>query len=162
MQSATLFFKSRQWENDTDAPEKLCLALDHEYTKKNLRFCYLKGLDKARVDALLRSKGFDLHLALVEKHMRGDAVYEHNRYGYNNYGDDYDSDGSGDSGSGCGRREGGGKHHEMEDCHETTTAVMKWMNVQDVEVTMTGLDIDLDKEMLNNEEELFDSDAEPG
>lgn len=125
---------------------------------KNLGFHNLKGLDKAQVDTLLRSKGFDLHLALVEKHMCGDAMYEHNRYGYSNYGDDYASDGSEDSGSGCGWREGGGKHHEMEDCHETSTNVMKWINVQDVEVTMKGLDIDLDEEMLNNEEELFGKD----
>jgi hypothetical protein len=146
----TLLQIATQWENDTDAPEKLCLALDHEYTTKNLGFRNLKGLDKVRVD-----------LALVEKHMSGDAVYEHSRYGYSNYGDDYASDGSEDSGSGCGWREGGGKHHEMEDCHETSTTVMKWINVQDVEVTMKGLDIDLDEEMLNNEEELFGEDEEP-
>jgi hypothetical protein len=50
-----------QWENDPDVPEKLCLTLDHEYTSMNLAFRKLKGDDKARVDALLRSNGFDLH-----------------------------------------------------------------------------------------------------
>lgn len=149
-----------QWEEDPDAPEKLCLALDHEYTTKNLAFRKLKGADKERVDALLQSKCFDLHLALIEKHMRGDAEYEHGSYSYNRYGYDSDEGDSEDSESGCGRG-GGGKHHIMEDCHESSTRVYTWINVQDTEVTMKGLDIYLDEEILNAEEALFDSDAEP-
>lgn len=77
--------------------------------------------------------------------MSGDAVYEHNRCGYNRHGYDNDrSDGSDDSDGECGQG-GGRKHHEMEDCHKTLITVMKWINVQDSEVKMKGLDIDIDK-----------------
>jgi hypothetical protein len=147
-----------QWEEDPDAPEKLCLRLDYEYTPKNLAFRNLKGEDKERVDALLQSKCFDLHLALIEKHMRGTPEYEHGRHRYSRRGYNSDDD---DSESGYGRG-GGRRHHVMEDCIESSTTVMKWINDQDSEVTMDGYDIDLDEEMLNNDEEtLFDSDALP-
>ena len=131
-----------QWENDPGAPKKFCLTLNYEYTTKNLAFCNLKGDDKAQVNALLRSNFFNLHLALIEKHMSDDAVYRHNSYGYNRYG--YDN-GSDDSDGECGRQ-GGAKHHEMED-------------FQDSEVKMKGLDIDIDEEILNNDEALFDSNT---
>ena len=85
-----------RWELD-EAPRKLCLALDHEYTKKNLAFRNLKGADKARADALIRSKAFDLHLALLERHMSGTPAcdyygsYDRRSYG-RSYADNSDND----------------------------------------------------------------------
>jgi hypothetical protein len=90
--------------------------------------------------------------------MKGDAEYEHRSYSYSRYG--YTSD-DGDSESGYGRG-GGQRHHAMENRYESSTRVIEWINVQDSEVAMKGLDIDLDAEiMLNNKAALFDSDAEP-
>jgi hypothetical protein len=117
----TLLQIAYQWENDENPPEKLCLALDHEYTSANLAFRNLKGADKARVDALLKSNGFELHLALVEKYMKGTPMYERN-YRYKRY--EYDSDNDG----GYGQR---GKHYEMEDCFESSTTVLEWVGVPD-------------------------------
>jgi hypothetical protein len=109
-----------RWELDSDAPRKLCLFLDHECTKKNLAFCNLKEVDKARVEVLLQSKAFDHHLALLERHKSGTPVCDHY----------------------------GGGYHTMEDCDEDSTSVIKWINAQDSEVTLRGFDIDPDEEML--------------
>ena len=147
----TLLQIAYQWENDENPPEKLCLALDHEYTSANLAFRNLKGADKARVDALLKSNGFDLHLALVQKYMKGTPVYERN-YRYKRY--EYDSDDDG----GYGQR---GKHYEMEDCFESSTTVLEWVGVPDSDEDIDlDDDIDLEDAMLNGEE-LFDTDANP-
>jgi hypothetical protein len=145
-----------RWELDSDASRKLCLKLDHEYTKKNLTFSNLKGADKARADALLRSKAFDLHLALLERHKSGSAECDYYGGGYNrSYRRSYYDDDSEDDGY---HNDGG--HHGMEECYEDTTGVIKWINAQDSEVTLRGLKINQDKEMLGDEA-LFDSDAEP-
>ena len=107
-----------RWELDSDAPRKLCLILDHGYTKKNLAFRNLKGANKARADTLLRSKAFDLHLALLERVAPPRAIdmaaatmrrRRRRRRIADNSEDSCDDDGG---------------HHAMEDCDEDTTGVI--------------------------------------
>ena len=137
----------------------LTLTLDHEYTKKNLVFCNLKGANKARPDSLLRSKVFNLHLALLERHMSGTSVCDPACDYYDGGHDDDEEeeveDNSDNSEDSC---DDDGRHRAMDD--KDTTGVIKWINAQDSEVTLSGLDIDTDEEMLSDKA-LFDSDAKP-
>lgn len=73
--------------------------LDHQYTKAGLSFGVLKGRDRSFATALLRAQErarvegrtqFDVHLAIVEKHVSGSAEYDDDdyygeRYGYRRY-----------------------------------------------------------------------------
>ena len=106
-----------RWELDSDAPRKLCLILDHGYTKKNLAFRNLKGANKARADTLLRSKAFDLHLALLERVAPPRAIdmaaATMRRRRRRRIADDSEDSCDDDGG-----------HHAMEDCDEDTTGVI--------------------------------------
>jgi hypothetical protein len=77
---------------DAPGPLKLAVLLDHQYSEAGLAFDALKGIDRARADALFaaaRQAGWDASLALVT-HWQSGSAEPSGDYGYRRYG--YDSD----------------------------------------------------------------------
>jgi hypothetical protein len=93
----------REWPGDADGPQKLALTLEHEYTEKGLAWDALKGVDRARANALAeaaREAGCQAWLALLTYWQVGDAEGDYGGYGrWGRYGDyDEDDDGEDDDG----------------------------------------------------------------
>ena len=65
-------------------PLKLAISLSHKYTKANLDFANLKGRDVAMADHLRSSGAFEVHLALIVRHITGGGDEE--EFGYGEYG----------------------------------------------------------------------------
>ncbi|HWE03486.1 MAG TPA: 2OG-Fe(II) oxygenase [Tepidisphaeraceae bacterium] len=97
----------QQWKDDSpqtkareekSVPSKLAILLDHEYTEAGLTSDALKGVDRAKADALFeaaRVAGCDASLALVTYWETGSAESSrgYRRRGYGRYGDEYDEEG---------------------------------------------------------------------
>lgn len=84
-----------RWTEE-NAPQKLAVVLDHKYTEAGLAPDALKGIDRARADALFeaaRPAGFDASLALVTLWESGAAEPSG---GYGRYGYDFDDDDDGE------------------------------------------------------------------
>ena len=65
-------------------PLKLAVSLSHKYTKANLDFANLKGRDLMMADHLRSSGAFEVHLALIVRHITGGGDEE--EFGYGEYG----------------------------------------------------------------------------
>ena len=65
-------------------PLKLAISLSHKYTKANLDFANLKGRDLMMADHLRSSGAFEVHLALIVRHITGGGDEE--EFGYGEYG----------------------------------------------------------------------------
>jgi hypothetical protein len=74
----------RQWA-DEEAPRKLAVTLEHQYTQEGLAWDALKGVDRARALALreaARQAGCQAFLALLTLHESGSAEDDGSEYGY--------------------------------------------------------------------------------
>jgi predicted 2-oxoglutarate/Fe(II)-dependent dioxygenase YbiX len=87
----------RDWSADSsrDAPRKLAIPLEHQYTKDGLAWDALKGVDAARARVLreaARQSDCMAYLALLTFHESGSAEYSGGGRGYGRrrYYDDYD------------------------------------------------------------------------
>lgn len=138
----------REWECDCNAPEKLAVKLEHEYTKTNLSFQNLKGHDLAVAQMLQQCKCkksgaplLDIHLALVTKHEVGSTEDYYDTYRYKR-GRYYDYDYAEDK---C-------THHTMDEIYETSVYTENWVALDGSNPSFSNLNIDIDSEVLGNSE----------
>lgn len=132
----TLAALMQDWPRD--APAKLAIALDHRYSKDGLRIDALKGVDRARVDALLAAaEQADClaYLALVTHWQSGSAeggdfygdYYDRrNRYRYRTWSkdaDDEDGDEDEDDDDSSGSD---GTGYEMGEVFDESLSICDW------------------------------------
>ena len=120
----------RDWVN-AEAPRKLVVTLDHQYTQEGLTWGALKGVDRARAYALreaARRAGCQAFLGLLTLHESGA--------------------GSSAGGGGWGRRrrwyeeEEESGPYEMEEVFETTLTAEHWIDADSNRPPLGKLDID--------------------
>jgi hypothetical protein len=115
----------RDWV-EAGTPRKLAITLDHQYTQEGLTWDALKGVDRARANALLEAAGqadCQAYLALLTFHESGSAVDDGSSYGYGRWGYDYDDEDE-DGGDG----EPGDR--EMDEVFETSLTADHWSDSQ--------------------------------
>jgi hypothetical protein len=128
----------RDWPED--APDKLAVTLEHQYTQDGLAWDALKGVDRARARVLLEAAGragCQAHLALLTLHEAGSAE-DDGGYGYGRrrYWDDEDED-PGD--------------YEMGEVFETSLTAEHWTDSSGKRLPLGKIDVE--------EDELVDPDA---
>src|SRR5262249_29536413 len=137
----------RDWTANTseDAPRKLAILLEHQYTQEGLGWDALKGVDAARA-RILREAAWQAdckaYLAILTFHESGSAVDDGYGYGHGRgrYYQDYDGDDEEDAGG-----------YEMEEVFETSLTAELWTDDE-------GHRLKLGK-MAVEEEEVVPADA---
>ncbi|OQR86622.1 hypothetical protein ACHHYP_10350 [Achlya hypogyna] len=137
--NVVLVQRARAAADRWQAPAKLLVELDHEYTATSARFAMLKGRDRALVRTLQETQLLDLHLVTLVK--------SRSRYDYDDEDDDDEDDGHEDETA------------EMEDILAESTTVDGWVNERDEAVTM-DVKVDVRMELLRGAADIF-ADMEP-
>jgi hypothetical protein len=123
----------RDWVN-AEAPRKLVVTLDHQYTQEGLAWDALKGVDRARAYALreaARRADCQAFLGLLTLHESGSAAYS--------------------GGDGWGRRrrwyqeEEESGPYEMEEVFETALTAEHWIDADGNRPPLGTLDVDEDE-----------------
>jgi hypothetical protein len=128
----------RDWAEEGTA-RKLAITLEHQYTQEGLTWDALKGVDRARADALLEAAqqaGCQAHLALLTFHESGSAVDDGSSYGYRRRWDGYDEDTG---------------PHEMDEVFETSLTADHWSDSQGNRLPLGEIRVE--------EDELLDPDS---
>jgi hypothetical protein len=108
----------REWAEEA-GPPKLVVTLEHQYTQEGLAWDALKGVDRARAQALAeaaRQAGCHAYLALLTFHESGSAVDDGYYYGRRRRWDDYEEERSGP--------------YEMDEVYETSLSADHWSDSQ--------------------------------
>lgn len=128
----------RDWAEE-GTTRKLAVTLEHQYTQEGLTWDALKGVDRARADALLeaaRQAGCQAHLALLTFHESGSAVDHGYSYGRRRRWGGYEDDAG---------------PHEMEEVFETSLTADHWSDSQGNRLPLGEIRVE--------EDELLDPDA---
>lgn len=136
------------WESDDlkDPPKNLVCVLEHQYTKANMLFSRLKGKDAAMVSMLKSSNRFEMHLALVQKHVTGVPAHRNYNKRRRGYFDDDDED----------------EHdvlYSIEDVIDSSVDVLKWVTLDDNLVDFKNLPISSDDTI--DDASIFGDDETP-
>ncbi len=136
---------ANKWESHASdtVPTKSVHCLEHQYTKAYLAFAKLKGRDNAVVNLLRSADRFELHLALIEKHVSGVPSYTHGRSyrkRFRGYHDDSDHD------------DDAAEHHSMEEELNRSVRVLRWVSSADVDVKMSHVTISEDEDDAENDD----------
>jgi hypothetical protein len=126
----------REWA-ETDAPRKLVVTLEHQYTPEGLAWDALKGVDRARAQALLegaRRADCQALLGLLTLHQSGAAEGDWD-YGYR--GRWYEEEDAG--------------QYEIGEIYETTLTAENWIDAGGKRLPLGTLDVE--------EGEVLDPDA---
>ena len=113
-----------RWPADDDAPAKLAVTLEHQYTKDGLAWDALKGIDRARADVLAAAAaaaGCHAYLALVTLWESGSSGGDGDDDGYS-YGRGYDDEEEDDDDDDDSGDDAGGKYEMDEVMDESLTA----------------------------------------
>jgi hypothetical protein len=133
-----------------DAPEKLAVTLDHQYTQEGLTWDALKGLDRARARVLVEAAGragCRAHLALLTYHEAGEGDYADGGgyYGGGYYNEEEEEDDEDEE-----EDEDGGEY-EMIEVYDTSLTAEHWIDPEGRRLNIGAMDVE--------EEEVLDPDA---
>jgi hypothetical protein len=134
----------REWTKD-ESQEKLCITLDHQYTKDGIAWDTLKGVDRVKTQVLeeaAHQESCRAYLALLTYHESGSAEYAggygygRRRRRYDDYGEDDQDDGS---------------NYEMGEIFETSLTAEHFIDSEGNGLPIGAMDIE--------EDEVLDSEA---